>query len=124
MSSCQDCRDGGELNCHHEVEPYKSPEASTDEQILTKAIEKALAGGWKFRRVDMLNAPVELAEWALNPLEPRYPSLIFNHDFAKALWGEDSNFFPDIDNWQPEWEHHLQQMVIADDPIKYLGGHL
>jgi len=60
-------------------------------------------------------------------------TIIFNHDFAKALWGEE--FIPN--GWVPfpgtgeakevmqvSWSVHLQQIVIADDPIKYLGEHL
>lgn len=69
------------------------------------------------------------------PEEPnfyRWPeALIFNHDFAKALWGEDfiishhANNLGQVGSWhQTAWRHHLQQMVIADDPIKYLGEHL
>ena len=66
-------------------------------------------------------------------------SLLFNHDFAKALWGEDKVIphTPALDEYAPfmrlfaealvpskKWQHHLQQMVIAEDPIKYLGEHL
>jgi hypothetical protein len=25
---------------------------------------------------------------------------------------------------EENWQHHLQQMVIADDPIKYLGENI
>lgn len=61
--------------------------------------------------------------------------LIFNHDFAKALWGEDPAMFAMEDIKKDElgkvympgltwWQYHLQQMVIAEDPIKYLGEHL
>lgn len=37
--------------------------------------------------------------------------LIFNHEFAKTFWGEHN------------WKYHLQQMVLADDPVIYLGEH-
>lgn len=50
-------------------------------------------------------------------------SLIFNHDFARALFGEEPQHEieqagpPDIlDNF----EHHLQQAVISKDPIDYM----
>lgn len=80
-------------------------------------------------------------------------TIIFNHDFAAFLWGTDWIFFGNIHDEFPsafdrgiwftqetlrdrniisyDWgiklriyQYHLQQMVIADDPIKYLGEHL
>jgi len=63
--------------------------------------------------------------------------VIFSHDFAKAFWGEDQTMVI-IDNegdWYPtndlgpckfyeirliEWQYHLQQMVIEENPINYL----
>lgn len=47
--------------------------------------------------------------------------IIFNHDFAQHLWGvelNDSAIEPE--HWAPNWEYHLQRMVVAPDPIKYL----
>jgi len=47
-----------------------------------------------------------------------YAEIIFNHDFAKALWGTD---LTNVEGYQQAaWAHHLQEMVIADDSIKYL----
>lgn len=50
--------------------------------------------------------------------------LIFNHNFAKALWGEVSTVhYPDVEHIGtplPLWQYHLQMMVIADDPVQYL----
>jgi hypothetical protein len=74
---------------------------------------------------------------------------LFNHDFAKALFGEEKYLFGDIItedtnpfdrgiwftqakikelkpisyNWDIElesWQYHLQQAVIADNPIDYM----
>lgn len=54
--------------------------------------------------------------------------IIFNHNFAKALWGEDNHTlnFPEgkIHMQSPLWQYHLQQMVISENPIKYLGENL
>lgn len=74
--------------------------------------------------------------------------IIFSHVFAKALWGEDkrqildcghnvgtdigATFEHECPDWGGSgfssthimWEYHLQQMVIADDPIAYLAAHL
>lgn len=115
----------------------------TNEAILTKAIERAVAGGWKpfpftqtFQRVliheskyiteitlQFEHEPDELAQDWRQSLE----TTIFNHDFAKALWpgepdrepGMGRSFIP-----VPYWQMHLQHMVIADNPIAYLGEHL
>lgn len=86
----------------------------TDEQILRKAIEKAVKNGLTSTEVDVVM------------LEDVY-GLIFSHDFAKAFWGEqttdyvrlsdvDISFGPNSDGW----EYHLQQMVLEENPIKYL----
>ena len=69
-------------------------------------------------------------------------SIIFNHDFAKAIWGDkpicpecevfdtrrSSYYSQDIcngcgeleENFVIAYEHHLQKMVLEKDPLKYL----
>lgn len=92
----------------------------TNQEILEKAITKAIAGGWKEKPAAL---PMELFVgkmldnlWVYN--------CIFNHDFAKALWGEVPNTgYLKAANLIP-WKYHLQQMVIDDDPIAYLGDNL
>ena len=63
-------------------------------------------------------------------------SIIFNQDFTKALWGENKQLVERTANYIDKrgymedkhyisvWQYHLQNMVIADDPIKYLGENL
>lgn len=100
--------------------------------VLEKAIQKAIEGGY--------NAP----DFRVSPRADRFSiiysesdswvgeinSLIFNHDFAKALWGVGTVSFEYSDgSTTPEfpfnnWQYHLQKMVIADDPIKYLGENI
>lgn len=113
----------------------------TNQQILEKVLQKAIDGGWitfaTYNVTDGLGAwatvkPEEGKEWQSKiiywqPLE----SIIFNHDFAKALWGENliisqhANNLGQVGSWhEPAWQYHLQQMVIADDPIKYLGENI
>ena len=62
-----------------------------DEVILDKAVQKAAKNGW--------DGNIESSGYA---------PLIFNKDFARALFGDD-------------WEKHLQAMVIAPDALKYLS---
>ena len=62
---------------------------------------------------------------------------IFNHEFVKSIWSKPGEakliyYYPikwnlfKHDELHPttdlltEWQYHLQQMVIAEDPIKYL----
>lgn len=106
----------------------------TDQEILEKAIKKAVHGGWDYRGfvheddfTPLRNPDVSIYE------------IIFNHDFAKALWGgepknhvaykyrsfSDAADIPQAgDGILPICWWHLQQMVIAEDPIKYLGENL
>lgn len=111
---------------------------------LTKIIEKAINNGFKFS----LNKD---AEWYVRQhyegiviaiydgiTDTLYPidSVIFRHDFAKALWGEE---YVCSDCGNPlrlphpgslghaytthGWIFHLQQLVISEDRIKYLEEH-
>lgn len=58
-----------------------------------------------------------------------WEAVVYNHDFAKALWGEHTETMTVQNNTlnvkqvidMNGWRYHLQMMVIADDPIKYLG---
>lgn len=122
----------------------------TNQKILEKAIRKATNGGWG---ID------DLAIYAI-PEEANI--IIFNHNFAKALWGEfeegpvknythmlegqvfntlipdeyeelsddekeGADWFSYIPNYpiiSKGWKAHLQQMVIASDPITYLGKNI
>ena len=101
-------------------------------EILTKAIEKALKAGWKTKWGEKLDD--SHVQWR-NRIIDEPELFIFNHNFAKALWGEEPYakhyyMFEDGTHWRerddrlPNWSWHLQQIVIADDPIKYLGENL
>jgi hypothetical protein len=111
--------------------------------VLEKAIQKAIDGGWEahgvFRQVEFLvDEDMALLVWYDYGDEATFlgfrseNDVIFNHDFAKALWGERK-----VDRIEElpgrvktyyktnsGWHYHLQQMVIAEDPIKYLGENI
>lgn len=81
-----------------------------NEEILKKAIEKAVKNG--FKKEDG---------------EFHHYEIIFSHDFAKAFWGVSPHIYLNIDgvshtsNYKLErWQYYLQQMVLEEDPIKYL----
>jgi hypothetical protein len=104
-----------------------------NQEILTKAIEKAIAGGWE-GELDRLSD--DEPAWIVVGnshilLDDSVPAeVLFSHSFAKALWGEEEQAYElhipfgrdglNIKYVSPKWQYHLQQMVIADDPIKYL----
>jgi len=89
----------------------------SNEQILKKAIDKAVKNGWTDNK-GLTDKCIEL----FSDMEA-YHSIIFSHDFAKAFWGEDiignaAMFFNGTD--KPAWQYHLQQMVLEEQPLKYL----
>lgn len=113
----------------------------SNQQILEKAIQKAIDGGWNvvgseipatftFRYIQN-NAIIGVLHIDGHDVQHREPlnaeRIIFNHDFAKALWGEEEyegNPIGDPQGTLRDWQYHLQQMVIADDPIQYLGDNI
>lgn len=40
--------------------------------------------------------------------------ILFDHNFAKAFWGEGV-----ATPSERQWQHHLQKMVLENDPIEY-----
>lgn len=119
-----------------------------DKEVLEKAIQKAIDSGFlpDITMDDMGKWLVEVVptgkwirfhnsglgysatthDWSVN-------DLIYNHDFARTLWGEDAYVYGheyhagqevQYRSAQAKWQYHLQQMVIADDPVKYLMEHL
>lgn len=105
----------------------------TNQEILTKAIQKAEANGWND------------SEWNKDALiygsAARHTfAIIYRHDFCKALWGEP--YFMNRQEFKEAgyrgsmgggaidlkkgagWRYHLQEMVVAEDPIAYLGQNM
>jgi len=121
----------------------------SNEQILIKAIEKAVDGGFQLI-VDNFTEPNFKAGYIVYFDEDGHgwDFSLFSHDFARALWGEKyvcarDGYEIDQDEaketpWRvscnyengdysfsiKKFEYYLQEMVIADDPIKYLGKNL
>lgn len=115
-------------------------------EILQRAISKAIANGWQAAYDDygnlLLGDPSSpRMTYTPGPMaSPEDKNILFDKSFAKALWGEDLweryqiCFEPAYTRGASElssskvnlteWQYHLQQMVIADDPIAYLGEHL
>ena len=98
----------------------------TQEQILKKAIEKAIKNGLKQEPTEhvylisrVFGVKTINKEWLRG--------FILSHQFAKAFFGRKENPIVDYDlSGEPiqymgwEWQYHLQQMVLSNDPINYL----
>lgn len=103
----------------------------TNKEILQRAIEKAEENGWKKPAIIMHEDTIDL--W--NPVDLEDDQvyvygIIFSHEFAKAFWGEgDKSFGRRMlrigDAYYPfyknGWRLHLQQMVLEEEPLKYLA---
>jgi hypothetical protein len=118
----------------------------TDQEILIKAIEKAQINGWSHIGWGLIIGEEASNnafkwnddDWLQYLSDKQYYTLIFDKDFAKALWGDEEWFLSDLGEWHKSvdhpdwlgadsklaWEYHLQTMVISDNPIKYLGENI
>lgn len=108
----------------------------TNNDKLEALIQKAIDGGWEAEGLggaeNWVDIPLTLRQSVIHTLLTEgegngYMLFIFNHDFAKAIWGEghNCNSHPETDVWHGTnlgWRHHLQKAVISDDPISYTYG--
>ena len=106
-----------------------------NEQILKKAIEKAVKNGCKTQFIkDWIETSFVLKDTDETDFH-LYFGIIFSHDFAKAFWGEESIYnkegMPREDKYKtyfynanPEndivWKWYLQLLVLEEEPLKYL----
>ena len=130
----------------------------TNQQIIEKAIKKAVAAGWDGDEYGIIKASawLEINDGsdivdtdAVNSMDGRsydlsLRSILFSHDFAQALWPKDG-FAPVTSKavlgtinhsgrvattmrpgrpTKGSWQYHLQNMVVSEDPIAYLGESL
>jgi len=108
----------------------------TNKAILEQAIQKAIDGGW-LPCAPKYHFEGNAIYWDgdTTTLRESLRSLIYDHDFAKALWGEaiplnsqelkEQGFSGGLGQVTTMgWQYHLQSMVIAEDPIKYLGENI
>jgi len=107
------------------------------EEILKKAIEKAVKNNWEIVNQKVVDYEIDEFDniflfWNDINIQFDIFEIIFSHDFAKAFWGEEEieveiveNFIGKKNNdhiyyYQSSWRYHLQQMILEEDPIKYL----
>ena len=114
----------------------------SNKEILEKAIQKAIDGGWNYKKslghaenVEFMvssgkSSPRDVSELEYLSSHTDTRDIIYNHDFAKALWGESKATATQESptrirlGYDLGWKRHLQNMVVADDPIAYLGENI
>ena len=101
----------------------------TKQQKLTKVIERAVERGygWKYdelpiwrdasRKIYVVDR--EGYNQPLTTKDTEFYKLIFSHDFAKHYWGEKPFPRESKPPFLMLWQYHLQQAVVAKDPIDY-----
>lgn len=120
----------------------------TNEEILRKAIEKAVKNGFDFFKLieesyGFVTRDPNVVDVFIKVRSKHYYQTIFSHDFAKAFWGEEKvcsncGHSDSICNsiyeeasfcWIcrlvqskgfKKWQFHLKQMVLKPEPLKYL----
>ena len=133
----------------------KTPMKTPQQEALEKAIDKAIANGWDARDIGSPQAWKDLRPGEIvgllnvltgdgedNDMTPNgYMMIIFDKDFARALWGERRDVVVSAEGWAKdaegntdgafseawsyyEWEYHVMRMAVAHDPLIYLGENL
>lgn len=120
----------------------------TNAKILEQTIQKAIDGGFsKLKKYEVrvrqgwLDGTYQEEPYIYEITgtddqwirELSYQQVIFDLDFAMALWGIDTTnwlhttYDPGIEKYEYEgvnYLYHLQQLVIAKDRFKYLEEHI
>ena len=97
----------------------------TNEQILKKAIEKAIKNGWTAKGVIVDKDKIKDFEPICELILREQPYFYYDHDFAKAFWKDQKEsrdyisityFFDELKAWQC----YLAMMILEKEPLKYL----
>ena len=108
-----------------------------NEQILKKAIEKAVKNGYDFNKAKKISDQIDnivsrniLFSGADTDIVKSTYGLIYSHDFAKAFFGEEIHKVMVLDKEYAiksdlyEWQYQLENMVLEEEPLKYLEKYL
>lgn len=97
-----------------------------DSEILKLAIQK-VAGKDKKQYLYVWCHEEDPHYWEMVIMEGLAEHIIFNHNFAKAFFGNAKHYkweyapeFAGDNKVCVDWQFHLQQMVVEEDPYQYL----
>ena len=103
-----------------------------DEEIIKKAVERAVENGYMLEGLDKDFRVKEYEKDIVVHSDGDWFSMsyiIFSHSFAKAFWGEEEVTgmrvvgFDEKHKWR--WfEYHLMRMVLEEEPLKYIERYL
>lgn len=115
---------------------------TVDMDVMRNALRKCSDNGWiqaevRLRLLDMFSnyepdtSDDEIANFLAYTMKQRelekwVTEIIFDHEFAKALWpgGDDDRvaIFGETDwrKWPLPWEYHIQRLALAEDRMAYL----
>jgi len=96
----------------------------TDKEILIKAMAIAVRRGFELGDGFFTETPTEF--YVVEGMD-LYFSLVFDHGFAMAFWGEEPLYLSNssfktmgyLPN-TPLWKFHITQMVLSENPLYYL----
>lgn len=88
-----------------------------NKEILIKAMATAVRKGFDLGEEFFTETPTEF--YLLEGMD-LYFSLVFDHGFAKAFWGEEIH----ENQLEANWEYHIKEMVLSENPLNYITGFL
>ena len=120
---------------------------SYPKEVFSKAFKKAISNGWDAKKLledftlfkDYKNQHIlpNIDTIVITKGEEYFinlSSIIYDKDFAKALWNSNYkyNIAEHLPNGTinggikqiPEWQYHLQQLVVSDNPFEYLENNI
>lgn len=108
-------------------------EKMSDKEVLKAAITRVIKNGWNtkwdgplFHGLSVNNGEVvfDKEEVYGNIFDFRgLESLLFDHDFCKALWPDPENYNENVPSWGealPYWKACIQELATSEDRIDYL----
>jgi hypothetical protein len=109
----------------------------TDAKVVARALQKAIDNGYDLGEGEK-DKLVDYAQFLID--QGVVMALLVQPKFCHALWGDEVKYYPTQAELNKDyrgaiagkmysvtnagWKHHLQQMVIDDDPIEYLAKNI
>lgn len=100
--------------------------------ILETVVDIAIENGFEYDKKKLLSGALIM--------ETNYYALIFRHDFAQALWGEEEAYKKMLANYKkmeeegmtvdysmlppPTWKRNLEALVVCEDKFLFLERYL